>query len=83
MALKAKSIQSPLDPMERVGEMIPLIVPVSMWEILVLQSQVEGCAPGEVLDRALCEYIDAHGDESVLAFKARLENGQPVAQNDD
>lgn len=71
--VRAVSATRPQDPVEGVGEAIPLIVPAAMWEILVLQAEIENCAPGEVLDRALCEYLDHNGGERVKVLKGMLE----------
>jgi hypothetical protein len=81
MAVKAESFQHRKDPVEDVEDVVPLIVPMSMWEILILQGEIENCAPGEVLDRALCQYLEANGGERMKDLKVRMEKGQLVAQN--
>jgi hypothetical protein len=74
--VKVSSISPSNDPIEGVTEAIPLIVPVFLWEILVLQAEEENCSPGEVLDRAVCQYLDENGGERAKALKLELEKRQ-------
>lgn len=81
MVLKAESFQPQEDPLESVEEAVPLIVPMAMWDILVCQGEIENCAPGEVLDRALSQYLDANGGERMKVLRERIKKRQSVAQN--
>lgn len=71
--VKAAAVERLRDPIESVGEVVPLIVPVSVWDILVIQSKIEKCSPGEVLDKALCGYLEANGGERMKALKLEME----------
>lgn len=42
-----------------------LMIPSSMWELLVAQAQVEGRRPGDVLDDAVSSYLRERGGASV------------------
>lgn len=79
MALKAEAFQPQRDPVEDVEDAVPLIVPMSMWEILIYQAQVENCAPGEVLDRALRDYLEANGGERMRTLREHMERGKSVS----
>jgi hypothetical protein len=84
MGLKAEAFQPQRDPLTDVEDAVPIIIPMSMWEVLIHQAEIENCAPGEVLDRALCQYLEANGNERMEALKAHIEGkGQSVAQNGD
>jgi len=77
---KAVPVSHFKDPIENAEEMIPLIVPVSFWDILVLQSEIENCAPGEILDRALSEYLDRNGGRRAKELATLIKKRQSIAQ---
>ena len=81
MGLKTEAFQPQRDPIADVEDAVPIIIPMSMWEILIHQGEIENCSPGEVLDRALCQYLEANDNERLKVLKAHIEKGQSVAQN--
>jgi len=83
MVVKAEAFKpQPRDPILDVDDAVPLIIPMAMWEILIYQAEIEKCAPGEVLDRALRDYLEANGGERMKALKVHVDRkGQSVARN--
>jgi hypothetical protein len=79
MALKAEAFRPRRDPIEDIEDAVPLIVPMSMWEILIYQAQIEKCAPGEVLDRALRDYLEADGGTRMKALREHMGRGKSIA----
>jgi len=73
MGLKAEAFQPRRDPLMSVEDVVPLVIPMSMWDVLVCQSKIEGCAPGEVLDKALRDYLEANDGERLTRLRARME----------
>ena len=80
MVIKAESFRPQRDPVDDVEDAVPLIVPMAMWNILILQAEVEECSPGEVLDRALRDYLEADGGERMRALKEHMERGKSIAR---
>lgn len=80
MVIKAESFRPQRDPVDDVEDAVPLIVPMAMWNILILQAEVEECSPGEVLDRALRDYLEADGGERMRALKEHMEQGKSIAR---
>ena len=55
--VSVKSFIPRTDPIENIHDVISILVPTSMWEVLIIVGEKEKCSPGEVLDRALCQYL--------------------------
>jgi len=79
---RAESIQAPQTFTDGNGGVMPLLVPVFLWKVLVAQGALEGCSPGEVLDKAVCEYLEANGGERAQAVKSMIESGQSIAHSE-
>ena len=58
MSVKAKTFNPNINSIQNIEEVIPILIPVSMWEILIYKAEIENCSPGEILDKALCKYLE-------------------------
>lgn len=56
------------EAIERAGDIKLMMIPRAMWETLLLQGQTEGLEPGQVLDRALHQYLEAHGSKEAVDY---------------
>jgi hypothetical protein len=50
------------------GEAMMLLITRSTWETLLRQGAAEGIAPGEVLSRAIHEYMERHGSPEAVRY---------------
>lgn len=76
--MKAQAILK--DPIEEVADVVPILIPTAMWDIMVRLGQVERCAPGEVLDKALCQYLEANGGKRLDAIGAKPDVMQSISK---
>jgi hypothetical protein len=77
VALVAQPVREPAD--EEDADVVPLLIPMSLWSILRHLGQLEGCTPGEVLDRALCRYLDENGGKRAKAISDKMLKRQAIA----
>jgi hypothetical protein len=70
--VKAQAI--PPNPVDEVADVVPILIPMAMWDIMVRLGQVERCAPGEVLDKALCRYLEEDGGKRLDAIGIKPED---------
>ena len=70
MTVKIEAFQPRKDSTEEIEEAVPFIIPMFLWDILVALSDVEKCSPGEVLDKAVCEYLQKN--ERMKIVKERM-----------
>jgi hypothetical protein len=61
----------PQNTVNEVADVVPILIPMAMWDIMVRLGQAERCAPGEVLDKALCRYLEEDGGKrlDILGMK--------------
>lgn len=50
------------------GEVMMLLITASTWETLLRQGAAEGLGPGQVLDKALRFYLEAHGSKEAVEY---------------
>lgn len=61
--------QTPIEEaIERAGDIKLMMIARGMWETLFLQGQSEGLEPGQVLDKALRQYLEAHGSKEAVDY---------------
>lgn len=71
MVVKATAVGSPNPIAEMIrdaDEAMMLLITGAMWETLVRQGAAEGISPGQVLDKALRVYLEAHGAPDTVAY---------------
>lgn len=56
------------EELDRAGDAKLMLITTSMWETLRLQGEAEGLGPGQVLDKALRQYLEAHGASQAVAY---------------
>lgn len=56
------------DIIEQAGNAMLLLITRSTWETLILQGRSEGLSPGQVLDKALRQYLEQHGCQEAVDY---------------
>lgn len=71
---KAQSVETPLErEVSRGGDAMMMLISRSVWDVLGLQAVAEGCEPGDVLSKAVSDYIERHGSDEVREYMVKLK----------
>jgi hypothetical protein len=49
-----------------------MLLPLGLWEAIIIQGKAEECPPGVILSKALKAYFDEHADENTKGYLKRL-----------
>jgi len=49
-----------------------MLISRSVWDVLGLQAVDEKCEPGDILSRAVSDYIERNGSDQVKEYMAKL-----------